>query len=350
MPVQLISTLLTQVKRRVSIPDGSPTDTDATLLSFAQESLTEEVWPWLIALNEEFCIVEKTIPMVVSGIHVYPQAVIPFPARAFGRNFREVKYLDTAGNVFNCPLANLEDRDLFLRSPSQYGSFSGAPAFYVLGDQIQILALAESVTGSFWLTFPVQPPALVSSATLATDIVNIAYASGTTTFTVSTTGADFNTYCPDTSPDTVQRFDLFRRASGSILRVDLICTRTGATTLTTTDLSENEANNLKTFQQGESFTNVAEYTPSLVLMPAEQNNYFPLPQELETVFILTVAGRYLESVGDTEGLQVNELKLKKAEGAAGKALGKRITGECKVITNRRGVRAHLTTQSFRRGW
>jgi hypothetical protein len=119
-------------------------------------------------------------------------------------------------------------------------------------------------------------------------------------------------------------------------------------TLTTTELTEEEANTLKAFQQGGM--PVTQYGASLLLLPAEQNNYAPLPPELENLFVLATCGRYLESVGDTEGLAVTESKMRDAEKAAGKALGKRITGEAKVIANRRGVRAFLASQNYRRGW
>lgn len=342
-----IANIIERAKKRASVPDGSPTYQAASLLNFAQESLDEIVFPWLYGINEDFSLVVKTVPLSSSGTVLYPLGDVPIPARCYGRSLTELKYIDPSGNLYNMPLVNLADQDLMQRNPGLPTLYQGAPAFFLRGDVIHLCARMESLSGSLVITFPVKIPTLSASTTLHAEITSVVYSSGTTTFTVATPGADFNTYCADTNPDTSKRFDIFRRTSGQYTNIDVICTRTGATTLTTTDISQDEATTLATYQQG-GFTNISYYNSDLILLPAEQNNYSPIPQELDNYFVMAVADRYLESVGDVEGLQVSQAKMAKEEKNAAKALAKRVIHEAKTISNRRGIRAFFTPVYIRR--
>ncbi len=343
----LISEIINRAKQRASIPDASPSYQAASLLTFTQDSLDEAVYPWLQGINEDFSLISETLPLMSSGTTLFPTGEVPIPSRCYGRSLSEVKYRDTSNNLFNMPLASLAEEDLFLRNPSLSPLYQGAPAFFVRGDCIRLCAAPTSLTGSLIFTYPLKAPTLSASTTLHADVVNMVYSSGTTTITTAATGADFNTYLPDTNPDTVKRLDLYRKTSGQYIKIDLIVTRTGATSFTTTGLTSDEVTAFSQYQRG-GFTNIAYYSSDLALLPAEQNNHAPVPQELDNYFVLAVCGRYLESIGDSEGLQVNLLQMQKEEKAAAKALAKRVNYEAKVICNRRGIRAFFNPSWIRR--
>jgi hypothetical protein len=340
----LVSEIINRAKQRASIPDGSPSVQSTGLLNFAQESMDEVVFPYIHGLNEDFLLITETLDLQSSGTILFPTGEVPIPSRCYGRSITELKYKDSSNNLYNMPLANLSEEDLFLRNAVQSQLYQGAPAFFVRGDCVRLCAAPSSLTGSLVFTYALKAPTLVSSSTLHADIVNMVYSSGTTTITTSATGTDFNTYLPDTNPDAVKRVDLYRKTSGQYIKIDLILTRTGATSFTTTGLTSDEVTAFAQYQRG-GFTNIAYYSSDLAILPAEQNNYAPIPQELDNYFVLAVSGRYLESIGDTEGLQVNELKMQKEEKAAAKALAKRVNYEAKVICNRRGIRTF-----FNPGW
>jgi hypothetical protein len=311
--------------------------------------MDETVYPWLIGINEEFCLVTQELPCQNGGTMLYPAGFLPFPDRCYGRNLREIKYKDVSNNLYNCPLANLDDRDLFQRNPNLYTNFMGAPAIYVEGDSIGFLAATSAMLGTFVIDFAVKVPTLSSSTTLQGDIINLSYAAGTTTITVRAPGADFNTAFPIGQ---TKRADLYRRTSGSYLNIDILVARGadvgGHAVLTTTKFTSDELENFKQYQSGGGFGSIASYTPSMVILPADTNNYIPVPQELDNYTVIALSARYLEATGDTEGLGVTQVKMKEAEAAAARALAKRVTGECKVFSNRRGIRSYFSSGFIRR--
>lgn len=343
----LISEIINRAKQRANVPDGSPTYQAASLLNFSQDSMDEVVFPYLQGINEDFSLITETLPMTSGGVTLFPTGEVPIPSRCYGRGLSEVKYKDSSNNLYNMPLASLADEDLFLRNTVMAPLFQGAPAYFVRGDCIRLCAAPSSITGSLILTYALKTPTLVSSSTLHADVVNMVYSSGTTTITTAATGADFNSYLADTNPDTTKRLDLYRKTSGQYIKIDLIVTRTGATSFTTTGLTSDEVTAFSQYQRG-GFANIAYYSSDLALLPAEQNNYAPIPQELDNYFVLAVCGRYLESIGDSEGLQVNLLQMQKEEKAATKALAKRVNYEAKVIANRRGIRSFFNPSWIRR--
>jgi len=339
----LISEIITNVKRRASIPDNQVSFTDADLLSFAQDAFNEVVYPEILSWNEEFFLVRDSIAVRNSSNELkLTNQIIPFPARCFGRELREVKYKNSSGALVNVPMMNLEDQD-FGDGAYTYSFTQAAPCMYVFGDEIRILGNLDNLNGQFELTYPMKPQVLVNSATLHGSITNITYTSPTATFTIATNGADLETYFPAASV-TTKIFDVMRRSSGTILFPNIAFSRGGATSLTTAALTENQILNLKIYQAGE-YPVAGGYDSDLYLMPANKTNYTPIADEADPYLVLAIVDRYLEAIGDTEGMQVNAAKMDKARKSIIKALAKRIVGEPKVITNRRGIKAFFRSRA-----
>lgn len=342
----LVSDLITKVKQRINLPDSSPTSSDATLLSFMQEELEETVYPKLYALNEQFFIVSQKFDCQTNGSPNFPNSLMPFPTRAYGRSINLARYWDLSNNAYLMSLVNEVDYDLFRSNKATASMNSGAPAYIVQNDGILILCEPSVLNGKIELTYAVRTPTLVSntSASSAATITNVVYNSGTTTITM-TPGSAFDTYMPN--PTTAKSIDIFRKSTGSWYDLDVICARTGANTLTTTHFTQDDVTELNSFQKG-GFSSIPTYAAELILTPSEQINYTPIPPEADNYLILATCGRYLESVGDTEGLQVNETRMDKTYKTMIKSLGTRVINAPKPIVNRRGLKAYFTPSWARR--
>jgi hypothetical protein len=243
-------------------------------------------------------------------------------------------------------LVNEVDYDLFRSNKATTSMVNGAPAYIVQNDGIVILCEPNVLIGSIELLYAVRTPTLISnsSASTAAVITNVTYNAGTTTITV-TPGSAFDTFMPN--PTTAKSLDLFRKSTGSWYDLDVICARTGVNTITTTHFTAEDVTELNSFQKG-GFSSIPTYAAELILTPSEQINYTPIPPEADNYLVLATCGRYLESVGDTEGLQVNELKMQKTFETMIKSLGTRVINAPKPIVNRRGIRAYFTPNWARR--
>jgi hypothetical protein len=161
-----------------------------------------------------------------------------------------------------------------------------------------------------------------------------------TKITPASIGTDLNTYCPDGAG---ALFDVFKKSTGAIVRSDIWMMRNGSSFYTAA-LTSNDAQEIMNYQQGGfngvngAITQGYANNPELVLCPAGQNIYTTLPKEADQLLIAAVTGRYLESLGDTEGLSVVKAQEAAIKKNLIKILGRRMIGECKVFVNRRGWR------------
>lgn len=343
----LMTDIITKVIKRASIPSSQQGYQNSDLLSFAQDALEDTVYPMLIAeLNEEFSLINDTVPLRDASDNVnYPDGIIPWPARAYGRNLREVKYIEVLSdgkeNVYNVPLTPLEDEDLMVRPPRNAGRFG----FYVISDGIKILGDINSLTGSIRFTYPLTPSSLLYSATAGASIAALNYGASGGNITLNLSGAsDFATLVPEATTVLV---DIVRKSTGATLLVNVGGVRTG-TSFVSSYLSANDITSLAGYQEG-GFLDTGNtlspgYTADLYVVPAKQTPFSPIPPALEPYFVLAIVDRYLEAQGDTEGISVNQLKMKQAYDKAVHILGRRITGEAKTIVNRRGPRRYMIGQ------
>ena len=337
----LISNLISRVKRRGQIPTNQVGYTDTDLLAFLQEEIEETVLPWYYGINENFGIVDEYRQFQdASGNVLYPLGLIPWPTRAFGRNLRRVCWIDENTNPYNLPIINIDDEDMVSKNSVRYPLQRSVVGFTPMSDGIRIWGDVATFTGQMKLTYPVKSSTLVNSTTLSVPITafNFDATSSTTTFTV-TVAADFATTIPE---NTTVLVDIFRMSTGCPLLINVMVTRVG-NQIATTSLSSDEYTELAAFQQGGFLgagnTLSSGYVADIYVAPAGQANYSQLPPELDQLLILGVVDRYLEAQGDTEGLAVNAQKMKKAQDNLVKLFGKRITGEPKVYVNRRGIRS-----------
>ena len=353
--MKLVSELIQDVKDRASIPADDERITDELILKVLNQTLDEYIYPTLLKLSEEFNVVKKIIDLATTtGTAAFPGQVIPLPRRAYGRVLREIKYYDGSDNLYNIPYISLQDEDRFLKGIS-YGAVP--IGFYFIGDSVKLIGPNINLlnVGKLVLHYIIEPNTLVNTTTEYAPVHDLDY-STVDKFKFIVQDASFNanypelaTYCPSSA---TRLFDLYRKSSGSLLAADIKLTRgvTGSYAhFATDDLFIENVLDIENFQDGGFPITPNLYEPDLLLVPAGRTQYSTVPYELDNLLAQKAAGRILEIIGDTEGLQVNDTRVKDIYLQVTSALGNRIRGESKRVVNRRSVLRDLKRR-FRRNW
>jgi hypothetical protein len=150
--VYISDTLLSKLKVKISLPDGSFED-DQDLLDFAHLALLSDIVPELIKSREDYYVKSTTLTLTSSG-------TVRIPSRAFGGNVREIKLIDPAtGKYSDLDRINEEEFD----DPTSTGRPS---AFCVRGNRLVFNVLPDQ-TYSLFVTYWLNPPRIVASAECA---------------------------------------------------------------------------------------------------------------------------------------------------------------------------------------
>lgn len=346
------SDLVTRIKSRISLPDNDDRFNPSELVDIMNEVLEESVLPQLMRYNEEYLILDQVVPLRdVNNVQKYPDLLIPMPRRTYGLTLRELKYrsdtLDQGLSLrdLNIPYVELSDAEL-RRGVWDSPSSSTTLAYHFFGSAVKLIGSSEQLTGSLVFTYVVKPSVLVNTDTQFAAISDVSYTSPTTSFTVASVGAELNTYGAEGS---LKLYDVFDLASGHYLYVDVPFTRTGLV-YTTDTLDSITSVKVESFQAGGFPIISATYNPSLVLLPAGQSQYSALPKEYDNMLVYYACQRVLESLGDTEGLMVNQQQLERTQKSIQSAYGARLKGDTKKVTNRRGLMAHITARGQNSRW
>ena len=358
--MKLVSELIADVKDRASIPADDERITDTIILKVLNQVLDEHIYPSLLKISEEFGVVKKLVNLAASdGTAAFPGQVIPLPRRAYGRILREVKYYDGSDNLYNIPYVALQDEDRFLKGIS-YGAIP--IGFYFIGDAIKLIGPNINLLniGKLVLHYVIEPNTLVDNTTEYAPVTDMDSTSSAVRFicksaTFDTTYAELNTYC---SVNNTRLFDLYRKSSGALLAADIPLTRehglgslSGSELFSTDQLIAANILDIENFQEGGFPVDLTLglYEPDILLIPAGKSQYSTIPYEMDNLLVQIAVGRILDMIGDTEGLRVNDTRVKALYDSVTSALGNRIRGESKKIVNRRSIIRDLKRR-FRRNW
>ena len=356
--MKLVADLIQDVKDRASIPADDERITDAIILKVLNQVLDEQIYPDLLKISEEFNVVKKLVNLATdSGTAAFPGQVIPLPRRAYGRVLREVKYYDGSDNLYNIPYISLQDEDRFLKGIS-YGAIP--IGFYFIGDAIKLIGPNINLlnVGKLVLHYIIEPNTLVNKTTQYAPISNMDYTVvGGQTYVrfIVSAGSTFNTFYPEMNTycinSATKLFDLYRKSSGALLAADLELEREsdgGFTYFKSTQLVPSNILDIENFQEN-GYPVADPYEPDLILIPSAQSQYSTIPYEMDNLLAQIAVGRILDMIGDTEGLRVNDTRVKDLYLSVTSALGNRIRGESKKIVNRRSIIRDLKRR-FRRNW
>lgn len=329
-----VAEMVSAIEVRAGLPANRDRFLTSDLIPLMKQELQETVVPFMYSLVEEFFVVSKTEDMLDdTGNPRFPELLVPVPRRSYARGIRDIQFINTGSVRTNIPEISPEDIDIFLM-PS-LANFTTPAGFFFQNDSIKLIGTESTINGSIIFTFYLKVPTVTSDTTRQVPITNIAWNSTTNVaeFTVTSTGAAAE-FLSGTG-----LFDLYRVSAGSYNKIDLVCVVTGSgstRTFTTDSLNENETVNLISSQEG-GFPVATPYTSDFILVPQDVNPYIPIPDELDNFLISAVCGRILESLGDVEGLAVNNGVLKRIQDNMAKIYGDRAVGESKKAVNRRGV-------------
>ena len=343
-----VSDLIVQISDRISLPLQSEDRFDIpAVIRIINSVNTEQVAPLLLGEGSDFQIIRQVFPLYTGSTANYPTLRIPIPRRAYGRAIREIKYIPTGmatdrKNEINVSQTSLPEADAYYNRNFS-GNMQSQPMCYLDGDAIQIVGDPTSYTGTFILYYYLEISDMVNKTTQFSSITDVSYSSGTTTFT-GTAGAEYTAYQAVSS---VALVDLFRSSTGMILKPDVKLTRSGATTWTTTDLSSDEVGELKAYQFG-GYPVVSPYSSELYLLPAGQSQFSNVPYEFDSIIVLEAGSRILESLGDMQALETVQTMLKKAYDSVSLALGNRLSGQRKRVTDPRRL-AQFQRTGYRSG-
>lgn len=342
--------LILDVKDRASVPSDDERVNDALVLKLLNQCLDEYIYPTLLKISEEFNVVKTVINLTLeSGQSAYPNGVVPLPKRAYGRVLREVKYLDPVGSLINIPYVSLEDEDVFISGSGN----SAAPFGYCfIGDALKMVGTGLSTTlkGKLVLHYIIEANTLENDSGLQCPIHSMDYTETDVRFLIENNqlSQTILDYCPNITP---KLFDLYRKSSGAIIAADLNLTRDSQADYTyykCSDLSPSNILDIQNFQDG-GFPVSLAYENDLILIPAGRSFFSTVPYELDNLLAQKAAGRVLEIIGDVEGLQINEARVREILNQVTSALGNRSRGESRKIVNRRSVLRDLK-RHHRRNW
>jgi len=316
----------------------------------------------------------------------------------------------------NCPAISLEEKDMFVESNDLYtsdvpyvfiendnlrlvgGSSDGSIVFYyslepstlqntvgqyatITNWQIPVSIIVTTTLNSANLTTVTNPISLNISAGMPITGKNIPAGSTVTSVTsnsitisanatatesnitatvqknefTATAGAAWDAYLPFTpSPNNTTKFvDIYRKSTGAILKSNVKLTRASSLSYTNIGLSAEEITQLQSNQPG-GFPVSGPYESDLLLLPAGKAEFATIPYEFDQLLVLYVCERVLESLGDTEGLQVVMTKIKETHDSISRITGNRLQGERRKLTDRRSIariqRGHKWTRNYNKNF
>lgn len=341
--MKTIQELIEAVQDRISLPldDDDRWSTVALVRAF-NAALDDKLTPDLVSEGSNYLVHRDVIPLKVNGVSVYPLNSVPLPVRAVGRALREVKYLP-AGKTkseeeLNCPAISLDEKDMFVESTDIYTS--DVPYVFIENDNLRLVG--GSPDGSIVFYYSLEPSTLENTSGKYATVTN-----WQTNITATSGGTAWDSHLPSG----VKFVDIYRKSTGAILKSNVRMTRTG-NTYSSIVLDVNEIAQIKANQPGGFPVGGVEapYESDLLLLPAGKAEFSTIPYEFDQLLVLYVCERVLESLGDTEGLQVVMAKIKETHDSISRVTGNRLQGERRKLTDRRSIariqRGHKWTRNY----
>lgn len=337
--MKTIQELILAVQDRISLPlDDDDRWSTTALVNAFNAALDDKLTPELVSKNSNYLVQRQVFPIGSN----YPLNAIPIPNRAVGRSLREVKYLPSGKtksiDEINCLAISLDEKDKYINDPAFYGTLT--PFVYIENDNL--VFIGGDTTGSIVMYYSLDTSTIENTSGKYATITNwqtnpVATASNSTLW---------DAYVGSGSTKYV---DIYRKSTGAILKANVSVTRSG-TTYTINNLSSDEIAQLKVNQSG-GFASTSPYAiiapndAELLLVPAGSCEFSTIPYEYDQLLVLYVCERVLESLGDTEGLQVTMAKIKETQESIARVSENRLGGEKRKLEDRRSV-ANVKSKSI----
>lgn len=342
--MKTIQELIEAVQDRISLPldDDDRWSTSALIRAF-NAALDDKLTPDLASEGSNYLVHREVFPLSVNGSPAYPLNSIPLPVRAVGRSLREVKFLPEGKtkiqDELNCPAISLEEKDMYGNESEFYGS--SVPFIFIENDNLRLVG-GES-KGSVVMYYCLEPSTLQNTSGQYATITD-----WQTNITATNGSASWDSYVASG----IKFVDIYRKSTGAILKSNVRVTRSG-TTYSSIVLDADEIAQLKANQPG-GFPVAAPYESDLLLLPAGKSEFSTIPYEFDQLLVLYACERVLESLGDTEGLQVVMAKIKETHNSISRVTGNRLQGERRKLTDRRSIariqRGQKSTRNYNKNY
>lgn len=297
--------LVASIKRRGSIPTSQNFLKSADFYALINDELQSSLVPMLMAVREEYFVADFDYAIQAN------QASYRIPQRAIGGKLRDVLRVRSDGSAY--PLPRLDEADVA-------SNRSGYEGFYLMGNSVLINPIPTSTTDSLRMRHFRRPNTVVDVSAAAqivaidTVLKQITCSTVPSTFTTGVT-------C-----------DFIKAQSGfECLQIDApISSVAGA---------------LVTFASLPSDLAVGDWISLAGESPIPQ-----IPQELHPLLAQMVTVKCLEALGDEEGLQAAQGKLKELKESVMHVVTPRVDGAMKKIKSRTSLVSGFRNGSTRNRW
>jgi hypothetical protein len=346
--MKTIQELILDVQDRISLPldDDDRWSTTALVRAF-NNALDDKLTPDLVAEGSNYLVHREVVALTANGNPVFPLNSVPLPKRAVGRALREVKYLP-AGKTkiedeLNCPAISLEEKDMFSSESEIYGS--SVPYVFLENDSLRLVG--GDLAGSIVMYYSLEPSMLENIVNRYAKIIGYSFTPGVIYISAESAGTQWDTFCPSGQ---TKLFDIYLKSTGAILKSNIRALRSGNLyTLAVNDTQVTEFKQIFAYQTG-GFPIETGYENDLILLPAGKSEFSTIPYEFDQLLVLYVCERVLESLGDTEGLQVVMAKIKETKDSVSRVTGNRLQGERRKLTDRRSIARIQRGQKWTRNY
>lgn len=308
--------LLKSIKRRAVIPASQNLFEDQDFLDFCSEEIESHLVPLINTQQEDYFLTFELVPLV-QGQNRYT-----IPYRATGNKLKDLAYVPANETPRIKEMTRIDVGSL----PDYAGYYANSEPYiyYVAGNEIVLVPENNNYTGSLRFGFYMRTNALVPM-----DEVGTILAVNQTTGVITV----------DAIPEDFTVEDLYdfvmEKSPHKILSYDNV--------VQSVDTGTNEI----TFGPGNLPTGLAK--GDLVCL-ATQTGIPNVPSDLHNMIAHRAAARVFEAIGDTEAMQVAELKSAQQDKKTADLLDNRVETAARKIVNRNGLmRSGVTTRS-RRGW
>lgn len=304
--------LLKSIKRRVVIPESQNLFTDQDLLDFATEEIETHIVELINTQQENYFLVSQDVTLVAG------QTKYSIPYRATGNKLKDLSYIDANGKPHQ-----MSEIDLGEVSDYDYTGNSSQPySYYTASNEICLVPDTNNYTGSLRFSFYLRTNALVPVEEVGI-IEAIDFDLGTVTVTEvpeAFTATDLYDFVMERSPHKIITYD------NPVTSVDL---NTGVITFGPGNLPAS--------------LRVGDHV-CLATQTAIPN----VPSDLHNMVSHRAGARVLQAIGDTESLQVAELKSAQLDKTAANLVDNRVETAKKKIVNRNGLMRSGMNSTIRR--
>jgi len=305
--------LIKSIRRRAMLPKSNNTFSDQDIIDMINEEVLYFAVPHMLSAYEEFLVIYEDFDISSIGT----EYVIPY--RSVGNKLRDVALIDASGNFYEMSRISVEDINEFQNATT---SFLSQYVFYIQDNKIILPNNLTNIGTSIRLYYYLSPNQLVDEANIGT-ITNI----NTTTGEISLSNFpdDFSVlsemdFVSSKSPNKIYSFDKTPTASSSAVK---------SITFNASDLPSN--------------LEVGDF-----ICKKQESPVLQLPPEFAAVITQRVAVQALEALGDEQGKQSAERRLKQMEDSILMLIQDRVEGAPQKIGNRNSILKNAVGTPFKR--